>query len=220
MVGIIGCGEVAQVVHIPTLSCLSERFRITYLCDVSAQAVSHASTKVLYSPAHPAVQTTQSAATLCSSPNVEVVFVLGSDEYHAEHVLLALRNGKHVFVEKPMTLTRRDAEAIIAAEKASPGRVMVGYMRRYAAVFQDAVKEIGGMDKIIYARVRDIIGENATFVAQSGTFPKKFCDYEEGSGGGTAERAQRWESMAREAIEGAGAPFTEGTSRMWRCLTG
>ncbi|KAG7152259.1 hypothetical protein HYQ46_011913 [Verticillium longisporum] len=40
---------------------------------------------------------------------------------------------------------------------------MVGYMRRYAAPVEDAIRGVGGMDKIFYARVRDIIGASLTF---------------------------------------------------------
>ncbi|EEP80449.1 predicted protein [Uncinocarpus reesii 1704] len=77
-----------------------------------------------------------------------------------------------------MALCLRDAEVIIGAEEMSPGgRVMVGDMRRYASAFVDAVKEIGSLDNICYARVRDIVGQNSTFVSQSGTFPKRFHDY-------------------------------------------
>mgnify|MGYP001658929267 CR=1 FL=1 len=53
-----------------------------------------------------------------------------------------------------MALNDRDANAIIEAEKMSEGRVMVGYMRRFAPAFEDAIREIGRMDKILYARVR------------------------------------------------------------------
>ncbi len=44
-------------------------------------------------------------------------------------------------------------------------------MRRFATAFLDAAEEVGGMERIQYARVRDIIGPNAIPVNQSGTFP-------------------------------------------------
>jgi hypothetical protein len=36
--------------------------------------------------------------------------------------------------------------------------IWIGYMRRYAAAFVEAVKIVKSMKKIEYARVRDIIG--------------------------------------------------------------
>lgn len=149
-VGIIGCGEITQVAHISTLAFLSDLFKVTYLCDVSENALQHCQQKIIgHVP-----KTTRDAVQLCSSPEVDVVFVVNSDEYHTVHTVLALQHNKHVFVEKPMALNQRDADAVIEAEKRSSGKVMVGYMRRFAAGFVDALKEIGGMDKITYARVR------------------------------------------------------------------
>jgi predicted dehydrogenase len=148
-VGIIGCGEVTQVVHLPTLGFLSSLFKVTALCDVSADALSFCSTRL----AHPH-KTTTSPAEVCASHSVDVVFVVNSDEYHVEHILLALEYGKHVFVEKPMALCLRDADRVIEMEKKSGKKVMVGYMRRYAKVFADALKELGGAGEVAYARVR------------------------------------------------------------------
>lgn len=164
-VGIIGCGEVSQVIHIPALLFLRDKFQITYLCDVSPSALQHCAAGIP-TAASPPLRTTRDPAELCGSPDVDAVLVASSDEYHADHAVAALRVGKHVLVEKPLALCRRDVERIVAAEEEAlrgagnggggggSGRVMVGYMRRYAAVFEDAVREIGGMDKIVYARVR------------------------------------------------------------------
>jgi predicted dehydrogenase len=149
-VGIIGCGEITQVAHIPNLGFLSELFTITYLCDVSAESLKHNAQKVI----NHVPKTTQDPAQLCASPDVELVFIASSDEYHAAHVIEGLKYDKHVFIEKPMALCLRDADVIIEAEQKSKGKVFVGYMRRYAAAFLDTVKVIGGMDKILYARVR------------------------------------------------------------------
>ena len=149
-VGIIGCGEITQVAHLSTLGHLSDFFTVTYLCDVSAASLAHNAQKVI----NHVPRTTQDPVELCLSPEVDLVFIASSDEYHAVHVIEGLKHDKHVFIEKPMALCMRDADAIIAAEEKSKGKVMVGYMRRYAAAFLDAVKVVGGMDKILYARVR------------------------------------------------------------------
>lgn len=148
-VGLIGCGDVAQIVHIPTLGFMSDKFKITYLCDVSAGAMELCRSRI---PGEPKI--TKDPAELCSSPDVDLVFVLSSDEYHISQAILALEHDKLVFVEKPLALNLRDVDRIIEAEKKSKGKVMVGYMRRYAAAFVDGIREIGGLDKILYVRVR------------------------------------------------------------------
>lgn len=152
-IGIIGCGEVTQVIHAPTLILLSHLFRIRYVCDVSPGALALVSSKIPHE--HVA---TADPAEVCASPDVEVVFILNSDEYHCAHAVMALGHGKHAFIEKPMALCIRDADRIIEAERRSGKKVMVGYMRRYAAAFADALAEIGGAGEILYARVRGVIG--------------------------------------------------------------
>jgi len=50
--------------------------------------------------------------------------VTSADEFHAEHTILGLKHNKHVFLEKPCALTRRDTEAILEVERESKGSVM------------------------------------------------------------------------------------------------
>lgn len=213
-VGIIGCGEISQVAHIPTLGHMSDYFQITYLCDISVNTLNHCKNKVIGG----IPKTTCNPTELCASPDVDVVLVINSTEYHAAHAILALKYNKFVFIEKPMCLSMKDADAIIAAEKESRGKVMVGYMRRYATAFIDAVKEIGGMDKILYARVRDIIGPNAGFVNQSATFPKKFTDFKKEDI--DDKNLQSDKQMQQGLTVECGVPVSAESRLMWNVLGG
>lgn len=213
-VGIIGCGEVAQVVHIPTLNFLSHRYQITYLCDISRRALDHCVKKV---PA-PTPSVTSDPEEVCSSPDVDVVLIANADEYHVEHGLIALKHDKYCFIEKPLAVCFRDVDRIIEAEKTSKGKVFVGTMRRYAASFVDAVEEVGGFERILYARIRDIIGPNPTFVGQSGTFPLKFSDIGEAD---IQDKARRDEEIGQQALSKEfGIPVTPKSRRMLRLLGG
>lgn len=49
---------------------------------------------------------------------------------HAEFALLSLRAGAHVFVEKPIAMTVKDAEAIARTSKETGKKVVVGYILR------------------------------------------------------------------------------------------
>ncbi|KAL5325298.1 hypothetical protein ACEPPN_006423 [Leptodophora sp. 'Broadleaf-Isolate-01'] len=214
-VGIIGCGQIAQVVHIPTLGFLSDLFCITYLCDVSLAALDHCQYKV---PGLKAPRITKNATELCSSSDVDVVFVLSSDEYHADQAILALQHDKYVFVEKPATLNLKDIDRIQQAERLSRGKLMVGYMRRYASVFESAIREIGGIDRILYARVRDIIGQNSTFVDQSGMFPKTFDDFDDRD---VSDRKDRATQLVHQALEvECNVTASPSATTMWRVLGG
>jgi predicted dehydrogenase len=229
-VGVIGCGEIAQVsqlnsknhthdlidpkvAHIPTFNLLSDYFQITYLCDISMNALEHCKRKVTGPPP----RITKSAEELCSSSEVDAVLVCNASVYHAEHAILALKNDKFVLVEKPLTSSYDEIDKLQAAERASNGRLMVGYMRRYAPGFLDAIAEIGGISQIQYARVRDIIGPNTTFVGQSGTFPKRFDDYAPEDSQALKEKDRM---AADEALSAYGVPANDDTRLMLMVLGG
>ena len=70
-------------------------------------------------------------------PDVDAVVIATRHESHARYVLAALEAGKHVFVEKPLCLTREELANIEAAyadrlETADPPLLMVGFNRRFA----------------------------------------------------------------------------------------
>lgn len=213
-VGIIGCGEVSQVIHIPNINALSTHFRTTYLCDVSQQALDYCSTKVLGG----LPTATTNAEELCASPEVDVVLVANADAYHVPHALLALKHDKYCLLEKPAALCFRDIDALIAAEKESKGNIFVGTMRRYASALEDAISEVRGMSKITFVRVRDIIGPNAIGVSQSGLFPRRFDDFKEED---ARDRVARETDMHEQALwKEFGVPVTPASRLGLRFLGG
>ena len=128
-VGVIGIGTVSQLMHLPILSGLHEQYQITAVSDISPTQLAFIAKKYNATPYTDPYE-------LVKDPNVDAVFVCSPDQYHAAYALAAMEAGKHVFVEKPVTLCMEDLEKLIAAEKAHPELVcMVGYMRRYGNGF-------------------------------------------------------------------------------------
>ena len=63
-------------------------------------------------------ETFLTAEALCRSSIVDLVYIATPNQFHTEHALMALENKKHVYIEKPMTLTLEDADIMIdAAER-------------------------------------------------------------------------------------------------------
>jgi predicted dehydrogenase len=60
---------------------------------------------------------------VCARPDVDVVVIASPDHWHHLQAMEALRNGKDVYLEKPMTYTVDEAKEIADAVKAS-GRVL------------------------------------------------------------------------------------------------
>jgi phthalate 4,5-cis-dihydrodiol dehydrogenase len=60
-------------------------------------------------------ETFLSAEAICRSPSIDVVYIATPNQFHSEHALIALENKKHVYMEKPMTLTLEEADVMIQA---------------------------------------------------------------------------------------------------------
>ena len=161
--GIIGLGEVAQLMHLPILQDMMDKFEVTAVSDISSSLVGFIKDK--YRITHGFLD----ARELIEKSDTEVIFILSPDQYHGDHIEMALRKGKHVFVEKPATLASGELEKLINLEKEYPAcTVMVGYMRRYAEPFLKAVEILkSAPQRTEYLRFRDIICEGPFFINQT-----------------------------------------------------
>src|SRR5215475_14602358 len=64
-------------------------------------------------------------------PAVTAVIVSTSEGEHLAPLLAAIARGKPVLVEKPIALTVREADQVLAVLNRSGGNMRVGYSRRY-----------------------------------------------------------------------------------------
>ena len=64
---------------------------------------------------------------LVENPDIDVVYVVTPNALHAEHTIEAAKAGKHVLSEKPMEVSVRKCEDMIAACKAAGRKLAVGY---------------------------------------------------------------------------------------------
>src|SRR4051794_13807506 len=159
----IGLGEVAQIIHLPIIEALPEQFELAAICDLSPTLLGQIGDRYGVEKRY------ADAGELVAQEDLDCVFVLNSDEFHAECVVAALDHGLHVLVEKPMCLSPREADEIIAARDRSGKTVMVAYMRRFAPAFEEAVRRLPDLGPITYARVHDIIGQNRLIIDQTST---------------------------------------------------
>lgn len=74
----------------------------------------------------------ESGEAMIHDPEIDAVVVTTSDPFHEQYVTEAIKAGKHVFCEKPLSPTPEACKRIVDAEMAT-GRhlVQVGFMRRY-----------------------------------------------------------------------------------------
>jgi|HubBroStandDraft_1064217.scaffolds.fasta_scaffold17899_4 predicted dehydrogenase len=127
-VGVVGCGVIAQVMHLNYLWELNDRFEIAALCDVSeatAQACADRyGVKAIYTDWRDLV-----------ADKLDVVMVLTSGS-HAPIAIAAAQAGSHVFVEKPMCLSVDEGRQMLQAARQAGVRLMVGTMKRYDPAYE------------------------------------------------------------------------------------
>jgi predicted dehydrogenase len=127
-VGVVGCGVIAQVMHLPHLAELRDRYEVAALCDISeptarACAEMYGVEKVFTS--------WQDLVDL----QLDVVMVLTSGS-HAPIAVAAANAGSNVFVEKPLCLSLSEGEELFAAVRRAGVRFMVGTMKRYDPAYE------------------------------------------------------------------------------------
>lgn len=92
-------------------------------------------------------------ADVLADPAIDAVVLATPHSRHAAEITAAAQAGKHVFVEKPFTLTRASAEGAIEACRTAGITLQVGFNRRYAPAYADmkrriAAGEIGALRHI------------------------------------------------------------------------
>eukprot|EP00984_Skeletonema_dohrnii_P022403 scaffold11527_cov105-Skeletonema_dohrnii-CCMP3373.AAC.16 len=81
---------------------------------------------------------------LASDPNVDVVYIASLHPDHKDHAVMALNGGKHVLVEKPMTMRAEDAQLLYDLGKQKRLFVGEGMWTRFFPAVEWTRSHIGG----------------------------------------------------------------------------
>ena len=145
-VGIIGCGKIAQVRHIPEYAANphAEVYGFYDINQVRAEELAKKHGGKAYA----------SYEELLADPTIEAVSVCAANHAHAEISIAALKAGKHVLCEKPMAISLEECEAMVAAAKESGKYLMIGQNQRLAKAHSKAKEliEQGAIGKVLTFR--------------------------------------------------------------------
>tara|TARA_B100000686_G_scaffold335028_1_gene403103 strand:+ start:1000 stop:1977 length:978 start_codon:yes stop_codon:yes gene_type:complete len=75
-----------------------------------------------------------SYTAIINDPNIDAVILTTPHSLHSKHAIQAMKNGKHVFVEKPMATKYQDAKKMFKVAKKYKKILSVGHNRRYSSV--------------------------------------------------------------------------------------
>ena len=88
------------------------------------------------------VRVISSYGRVLNDPDIGAVVLATPHSLHVKQIAQAAKAGKHVFCEKPLTLTRKAAEKAIEACRAAGVTLGIGFNRRYAPSFVEMVNRI------------------------------------------------------------------------------
>ena len=106
--------------------------RVAMVCDQRLESLRKVQQSL------PQIAVTRDSAELINSADIDVVAVVTPVWTHFELAKAALKNGKHVFVEKPFTFTSAQAEELVNLAEQKNLRIMVDH----TFLFTGAVKKI------------------------------------------------------------------------------
>jgi predicted dehydrogenase len=142
---------IAQLMHLPYLAELEEMFEIVALGDRDRSLAERLAFRYRVPAAHGSID-----ELLARTPGLDALIVLNKD--HFEPALAALRRGIHVFTEKPLCYTIKEAEQLVTAAAQTGAKLMVGYMKRYDSGVRRGLEEIRAVTGARMARVHIIVG--------------------------------------------------------------
>ena len=133
-IGILGCGKIAQVRHIPEYAANPDCQLVGFYNPTKSRAEDMAAKYggLAY----------DTAEELLANPEIDAVSVCAANYAHAALSIQALKAGKHVLCEKPMATTLADCEAMVECAKKNGKFLMIGHNQRLAKAHMEAKRLI------------------------------------------------------------------------------
>jgi predicted dehydrogenase len=132
-VGLLGCGAIAQIAHLPAL-CKAENVEFTAICDVAEDLLNAMADRYsvadCYTDHH----------TFLDRADIDAVLLPVADGFHAPLSTECMQAGKHVLVEKPMAETVEQCEQMVQVSDETGCQLQIGCMKRYDPALQFAQK--------------------------------------------------------------------------------
>jgi predicted dehydrogenase len=155
-IGVVGLGRISQLMHLPNLRDMPDRFELAGVCDIS--------------PGLARLMAGRYGAPLATSDHRELLAagldaLLVAVPIPAEEIVLdALDSGVHVLVEKPMAWTPAQARRLLAAAETARRVLMVGYMKRHDPAYDVAARLVREMGPVRAGHARCVLGPNDLYL--------------------------------------------------------
>jgi predicted dehydrogenase len=126
--GIIGCGNVTEKKSGPAFNKVPDSKLIAVMRRNAEKAADYASR-------HNVPKWYTDAQELIDDPEINSIYIATPPSSHMDYALAALKAGKNVYIEKPVTLNAYEAMTIAEAAKSCNGKVAIAHYRRAQPMF-------------------------------------------------------------------------------------
>lgn len=145
VVGCIGAGNYATQVLLPAFKSTGVILRT--VASSTGVSAAHAGSKYGF------CEITSDSREVIDSPDINTIIIATRHDSHAKLAGEALAAGKHVFLEKPLAITREELTALVHVyegclkQQPSPPLLMVGFNRRFAPQIQRMKQLLAGIQE-------------------------------------------------------------------------
>ena len=160
--GIIGCGDVAELKSGPAF----QKIPASELTAVMRRNLHKAED---FAKRHGVPLWSSNAEDILNNKEIDAIYIATPPSTHLEYALKALYSGKHVYLEKPMALTSKEAKKIVEAVANADGKLTVAHYRRKLPAFIK-VKELlmqGVIGKVLFADIQIIQPKKSNMIADT-----------------------------------------------------
>jgi len=149
---LIGCGAISSK-HIAAIARLRDQFDLVGVFDIDQERAEQAAKDAADAGAGDDPKAFTDMQHMAAALEPDVAAIATPSTLHAEQASYWMERGAHLVLEKPVALSSRDIEALLAMQQECGVRVAVGYVLRYSAhirLVERAIRE-GRFGKIFHA---------------------------------------------------------------------
>ncbi|MCB0286671.1 MAG: Gfo/Idh/MocA family oxidoreductase [Calditrichia bacterium] len=128
-VGVVGCGGISQIIHIPILAKIPG-VQLVALCDIDDRKTAFLSKR--FDVPH----TFRDIEEMFRKVEIDLLFILTPTNMHLPMAYIALRNGVHLFIERPAARNAKETQKIYDASQKADRHVMIGMQSRFRNDFR------------------------------------------------------------------------------------
>ncbi len=168
-IAIIGCGRISYK-HVEAIFNNDKEAELVAVCDIIESLAQQIKEKYVNLKGNDCKVTVYTDyKDMLDKEEIDLVTIATESGYHAEIAMECMKHKKHVIVEKPMALSIKDADAMIACAKENKVKLCVSHQNRFNKPIRELKKAIDSnrFGKIINGTARILWNRNMNYYRQA-----------------------------------------------------